>query len=309
MPRTDEPQDAVRRVTIGVVGAGTMGAGIAQVFAQHGFPVLLYDASPEALDRASGRIEASLAKLVEKRTIDEATRVRARAGLRRVPDLDALREAEVVIEAITEDREAKQQLFRRLDAVVAPDALLASNTSSIAIGTLASAVSQPGRLLGMHFMNPVPLIPLVELVRGPGTADRTMDRARQLCAAIGKQPVVAADRPGFLANRILMPMINEAAFALMEGVGTADDIDAVMTLGMRHPMGPLRLADLIGLDVCVAILDELQSGLADRKYRPCPLLREKVASGHLGRKTGRGFHLYDPAALTDSAAKPDGSQA
>jgi 3-hydroxybutyryl-CoA dehydrogenase len=308
MPHVDDTLGPHRRATIGVVGAGTMGAGIAQVFAQHGFPVLLTDSSPEALDRAQARIEASLAKLVEKRTIDDATRGRARAGLRRVPDLESLRETDVVIEAIPENREAKQGVFRQLDAIVAPDALLASNTSSMAIGTLASVVSQPDRVLGMHFMNPVPLMPLVELVRAPGTSDHTMDRARQLCAAIDKQTVVAADRPGFLTNRILMPMINEAVFALMEGVGTAEDIDAVMTLGMRHPMGPLRLADLIGLDVCLAILEELQTGLADRKYRPCPLLREKVASGHLGRKTGRGFYLYDPAALTDRQPKSDGAR-
>jgi 3-hydroxybutyryl-CoA dehydrogenase len=294
MPRAEETVGPFPRGTIGVVGAGTMGAGIAQVFAQHGFSVLLTDASSEALDRAQVRIESSLAKLVEKGTIDEAARARARAGLRRVPDLDALREAEVIIEAITEHREAKQALFRSLDPIAAPDAVLASNTSSIPIGTLASVVSQPGRVLGMHFMNPVPLMPLVELVRASDTSEHTMARARQLCAAIGKKPVVSADRPGFLANRILMPMINEAVFALMEGVGTAEDIDAVMTLGMRHPMGPLRLADLIGLDVCLAILEELQEGLADRKYRPCPLFREKVASGHLGRKTGRGFYLYDP---------------
>ena len=277
---------------IGVVGAGTMGNGIAQVFAQAGFDVRLIDAAAGALDRAKSSIEKSLAKLVEKSRVTDEERDATLERLATGTNVDALADTDYVIEAIFEDRQAKQSLFARLDQLTRPDVILSSNTSSISITTLGAATNRPDRVLGMHFMNPVPLMSLVELIRGQATSPESMLIAAELCMRLNKTAVEASDYPGFIANRILMPMINEAIFALMEGVGTADSIDKVMKLGMNHPMGPLTLADFIGLDVCLAILEVLHAGLGDPKYRPCPLLRRMVAAGHLGRKSGQGFYRY-----------------
>ena len=277
---------------VGVVGAGTMGHGIAQAFAQAGCDVVLHDASPAALERARIAMTRSLDKLVEKQVISPADREAALARITCAPALSDLRGVDFAVEAIVESEAAKAELFAALDRLVGPDVLLASNTSSIPIGRLAAATTRADRVIGMHFMNPVPLMPLVEVVRGPATSPATLEATMALCRRLGKTPVESADRPGFIANRILMPMINEAVRALAEGVGSAEAIDAVMTIGMRHPMGPLGLADLIGLDVCVAIMDVMAEGLGDRKYAPAPLLREKVAAGQLGRKTGQGFYSY-----------------
>jgi len=280
----------VRRV--GVVGAGTMGLGIAQVFAQAGYDVLLHDTSIAALDRARQGIEKSLAKFVEKGKLTAADRDATLSRLTLADALDALTAVDLVVEAIVEAREAKTALFATLDRLTPPVTLLASNTSSISITVLGAATARADRVFGLHFMNPVPLMPLVELVRGQATSAGTMAAGLALTQALGKTGIESADYPGFIANRILMPMINEAVFALMEGVGTAEAIDGVMKLGMNHPMGPLTLADFIGLDVCVAILDVLHDGLGDPKYRACPLLRRMVAAGQLGRKSGRGFYSY-----------------
>ena len=277
---------------IAVIGSGTMGSGIAQVFAQSGFSVTLQDVSPPALDRARAGIEKSLGKFVEKGKLSPEDRDATLGRLATAATLDALASSDYVVEAIVEDVEAKRALFARLDEIVKPEVVLASNTSSISLTLIGAATKRPDKVLGMHFMNPVPLMTLVELIRGQATSDESMATATELTKALGKVPVEAADYPGFIANRILMPMINEAFFALMEGVGTPEAIDAVMKLGMNHPMGPLTLADFIGLDVCVAILDVLHDGLGDPKYRACPLLRRYVAAGHLGRKTGRGVYAY-----------------
>jgi len=278
--------------TIGVIGAGTMGNGIAQVFAQSGFSVTLVDVAAPMLERARASIDKSLAKFVEKGKLQAADRDSALARLDMTSSLDALATADYVVEAIVENVDAKRTLFERLDAITRPNVILSSNTSSISITVLGAATKRPERVLGMHFMNPVPLMTLVELIRGQATSAESMQTAVDLCAALGKNGVEAADYPGFIANRILMPMLNEAFFAVMEGVGTPEAIDAVMKGGMNHPMGPLTLADFIGLDVCLAILNVLHDGLGDPKYRPCPLLRRMVAAGHLGRKSGRGFYAY-----------------
>ena len=280
----------IRRV--GVVGAGTMGSGIAQVFAQAGFDVRLVDAAEGALDRARAAIEKSLSKLVEKSRLTGADRDAALGRLAAGSNIEALKDADYIVEAIYEDAQAKRELFARLDQLTRPEVILASNTSSISITVLGAATTRPDRVLGMHFMNPVPLMSLVELVRGQATSPHSMLAATELCIALNKTAVEASDYPGFIANRVLMPMINEAVYALMEGVGTAEAIDTVMKLGMNHPMGPLTLADFIGLDVCLAIMEVLHDGLGDSKYRPCPLLRRMVAAGHLGRKAGRGFYQY-----------------
>ena len=277
---------------VGVIGSGTMGNGIAQTFAQHGFDVRLVDVSAPALERAKTSIGKSLGKFVEKGTLSPDDRDATLGRLAYFASIDYVADADYLVEAIVEQREAKRALFGKLDALTRPDVVLTTNTSSISITDIAAATRRPEQVLGMHFMNPVPLMPLVELIRGQATSDASMALAEDLCQRLGKTGVAANDYPGFIANRILMPMINEAIFALMEGVGTADAIDSVMKLGMNHPMGPLTLADFIGLDVCLAILDVLHQGLGDPKYRACPLLRRMVAAGHLGRKSGHGFYRY-----------------
>jgi 3-hydroxybutyryl-CoA dehydrogenase len=278
--------------TVGVIGAGTMGNGIAQVFVQSGFTVRLVDIAQPMLNRARKTIEKSLAKFVEKGKLTPEQRDAAIKRLETATSIDELGEVDYVVEAIVEDAGAKQALFTSLDAVVKLEAILASNTSSISITLLGAATKRPDRVIGMHFMNPVPLMPLVEMIRGHATSAESMRIASDLCVTLGKTPIEAADYPGFIANRILMPMINEAIFAVMEGVGTPEAIDTVMKLGVNHPMGPLTLADFIGLDVCLAILNVLHDGFGDPKYRPCPLLRRMVAAGQLGRKSGRGFYTY-----------------
>jgi 3-hydroxybutyryl-CoA dehydrogenase len=278
--------------SVAVVGAGTMGSGIAQVCAQAGLYVTMHDASADALVRADAAIRSSLDRFVTKGTLDAGARDAALARISPVRTLEECASVDLIVEAIAEDPAAKRSLFGALDALCPPHVPFASNTSSVSITALGAATSRAGRVFGLHFMNPVPLMPLVELVRGQETLDETMGTARDLCRTLGKTPVESADFPGFIANRVLMPMINEAIYALMEGVGTAESIDAVMTLGMKHPMGPLALADLIGLDVCLAILDVMRDGFGDPKFRACPLLRRMVAAGRLGRKTGQGFYRY-----------------
>jgi len=278
--------------TVGVIGAGTMGNGIAQAFAQSGFIVRLVDVAQPLLDRARATIEKSLDKFVEKGRLTAADRDAVLGRLTTATSVNDFGDVDYVIEAIVEDANTKRDLFGSLDAIARPEVILASNTSSISITLLGAATRRPDKVLGMHFMNPVPLMPLVEMIRGQATSAETMTIASDLAKTLGKTPVEAADYPGFIANRILMPMINEAIYAVMEGVGTPEAIDAVMKLGMNHPMGPLTLADFIGLDVCLAILNVLHDGLGDPKYRPCPLLRRMVTAGQLGRKTGRGFYTY-----------------
>ena len=278
--------------TIGVIGAGTMGNGIAQVFAQSGFDVKLCDTFPAAIDKARATIEKSLGKFVEKGKLSADDRDAALGRLKTFSSLDDLADADYVVEAIAESVDVKTGVFTKLDAITRPDVILSSNTSSISITVLGAATKRPDKVLGMHFMNPVPLMTLVELIRGQATSPDSMGVATELCRKLGKTPVEAADYPGFIANRVLMPMINEAVYAVMEGVGTPEAIDTVMKLGMNHPMGPLTLADFIGLDVCLAILNVLHDGIGDPKYRPCPLLRRMVAAGHLGRKSGQGFYKY-----------------
>src|ERR1035437_2565547 len=278
--------------TVGVIGAGTMGNGIAQVFAQAGISVRLVDVAQQMLDRARGTIEKSLGKFVEKGKMTAADRDAAAARPSTSTSIDSLADAGYGVEAIVENIDAKRALFKSLDALARPDVILASNTSSISITALGAATKRPDKVLGMHFMNPGPLMTLVELIRGQATSAESMRVASELCATLGKTPVEAADYPGFIANRILMPMINEAIFAVMEGVGTPEAMDSVKKRGMNHPMGPLTLADFIGLDVCLAIMTVLHDGLGDPKYRPCPLLRRMVVAGQLGRKSGQGFYSY-----------------
>ncbi len=272
-----------------VVGAGQMGAGIAQVAAVAGYDVTLVDVSPAQLDRARAGIERSLAKLVSKGSVDAAA---AEAAVARIAPAAEPTAADLAIEAATEDVALKERIFRGLDEAAGPDAVLATNTSSIPITRLAAVTARPERVVGMHFMNPVPLMPLVELIRGLDTSDEAAAYVRAAAERMGKTVAEAHDHPGFISNRILVPMINEAVYCLMEGVGDRDSIDTVMRLGMNHPMGPLRLADLIGLDTCLAIMEVLHHGLGDDKYRPCPLLRSYVEAGRLGRKSGRGFYDY-----------------
>lgn len=276
---------------IGVVGAGTMGQGIAQVLVQSGFAVQLYDVADEQLERARGGIDKGLGKLVAKEKLGEADKDAAMVRLATSTALDALRDCEVIIEAAPEQPALKEKLFRDLSRLT-HEAILASNTSSLSLTRLAAVCERPERVVGMHFFNPVPVLKLVEVIRAEQTSDATVARIEALTESLGKTAVAIGDSPGFAVNRLLVPMINEAAFLLQEGVASAEDIDAAMKLGAAHPLGPLALADLIGLDVCLSIMEVLQEGFGDPKYRPCPLLRRMVAAGYLGRKTGRGFHVY-----------------
>ena len=278
------------RVT--VVGAGTMGNGIAHVFAQHGWDTLLLDVSREALDKAFQTISANLDRQVKKGSLTADQKEMTLLRLTTATALDGAGQADLVVEAATEQPEVKFGLFRDLDAAASPSAILATNTSSISITTIAARTQRPAQVIGLHFMNPVPVMRLVEVIRGLETSDETTARVVEIVRALDKTPVEVNDFPGFVSNRVLMPMINEAVFCVMEGVAEPDAVDAVMTLGMNHPLGPLALADLIGLDVCLAILEVLHHDLGDDKYRPCPLLRKMVAAGRLGRKSGRGFHDY-----------------
>ena len=277
---------------VAVVGAGTMGNGIAQVFATSGSEVLLIDSSEPALERALATIETNLGRLVKKEKLGPGDAERALARIRRGTRVGDVSTEALVVEAVVERADVKAAIFRELDAVAGPAAVLASNTSSISITEIAAHTGRPDRVIGMHFMNPVPVMSLVEVIRGQETSDATTETVLACSRSLGKTPVAANDYPGFVSNRVLMPMINEAVFCLMEGVCDRDGIDTVMKLGMAHPMGPLALADLIGLDVCLDIMEVLHRGLGDDKYRPCPLLRRMVAAGRLGRKSGKGFYEY-----------------
>ena len=278
--------------TVAVVGAGQMGNGIAHVFAQSGFDVTMIDVSADALARGKSTIASNLDRQIKKGTLQAADKDAILGRVGTASSLDAASNAALVVEAATENRDLKFKIFSDLDRLAAPGAILATNTSSISITEIAARTKRAEKVIGMHFMNPVPVMQLVEVIRGLATSEETTTRVLELSKAVGKTPVEVADYPGFVANRILMPMINEAIYCLMEGVGTAESIDTVMKLGMNHPLGPLALADLIGLDTCLAILEVLHDGLGDPKYRPCPLLRKYVAAGWMGRKTKRGFYTY-----------------
>ena len=281
------------RQKVGVVGAGTMGHGIAQVAAQAGFEVCLVDVAPEALARGLAQVEKSLGKLVAKEKISAENASAARGRIAGGNELASLAEVDLVVEAVVERFEVKRDVLQTLAGLCRESAILATNTSSISITELAAQTDRPDRVIGMHFMNPVPLMKLVEIIRGLGTSQATYDAVEAATRAMGKTPVECNDAPGFVSNRVLLPMINEAIFCLFEGVADVRGIDQIMKLGMNHPMGPLALADLIGLDVCLDITRVLHGGFADSKYRPCPLLVRMVGAGYLGRKSGRGFYTYD----------------
>jgi 3-hydroxybutyryl-CoA dehydrogenase len=278
--------------TFGVVGAGQMGSGIAQVAAMSGLAVVMNDREAGFLERAMKVIDSSLGRLAEKGTISKEDKDKALGRIKKSDSIDALAPCDFVVEAVNESFELKAGIFRSLDRICRPGVALASNTSSISITRIGAVTQRPARVIGMHFMNPVPVMKLVEIVPGQATGADTVEETRALALKFGKTPVVSQDLPGFISNRVLMPLINEACYALYEGVGTREDIDTVMTLGMRHPMGPLTLADFIGLDTCLSIMEVLHQGFGDTKYRPCPLLRRMVEAGHLGRKSGRGFYDY-----------------
>jgi 3-hydroxybutyryl-CoA dehydrogenase len=282
--------DAIR--TVAVLGAGTMGNGIAHVFARSGYNVILRDVETRFLDSAVETISKNLDREVKKGKIPEGDKPRVLGRIYTTTDMSEIARADFAVEAVPERLDLKLSVLRDADKLLPPEAILASNTSSISITTLAAATSRPDRFVGMHFMNPVPVTALIEVIRALQTSDDTFHTTMALCERLEKKPVAVNDAPGFVSNRVLMPMINEAAFAVMEGVATAESVDAIMKMGMNHPMGPLELADLIGLDTCVNILEVLYSGFGDSKYRACPLLRKMVAAGWLGRKSGRGFYNY-----------------
>ena len=282
--------DAIK--TVAVLGAGTMGNGIAHVFARSGYKVILRDVEQRFLDKGLDTIGKNLDREVKKGKLAEADKPQVLARITPTTNAAALAEADLAIEAVPEQLDLKVRLLKEVDAALKPGAILASNTSSISITELAAKTSRPERFIGMHFMNPVPVMQLVEVIRGAATSDETFATITALCEKLDKKPVAVNDAPGFVSNRVLMPLINEAAFTVMEGVATPEAVDAVMKMGMNHPMGPLELADFIGLDVCVNILDVLLTGFGDPKYRACPLLRKYVAAGWLGRKSGRGFYKY-----------------
>ena len=276
----------------GVVGAGTMGNGIAQVAARAGFDVVMRDVAPEFLARGMTAIDKSLQRDVDKERLSADEKQTILGRVKTTTDVDDLRDAFIVVEAVTESLSVKTELFKALDAIIKPNAILASNTSSISITKLGAVTGRADKVIGMHFMNPVPVMKLVEIIRGAATTDETYQTVHGLTEKLGKIPLECNDSPGFISNRVLMPMINEAIFALYEGVATRESIDGIMKLGMNHPMGPLTLADFIGLDVCLAILNVLYDGFGDPKYRACPLLKRYVDAGWLGRKSGRGFYEY-----------------